>query len=214
MNRKEYDVIMKLLNEGKVDELKNYLSEQMYSNATRSAKNALMSLINENCSKEYPSYHMRVDLKQGKVIKTYKGDYERTDDGFIINHKNCNCFELYDESLLVPDILEPLERSTEYGNIESKRERLNNIKLLLSKLDEMCKQKICWTTFDDDNIIAWTKDESEPIIVPGKMYMIAETLLGKHIEEYSYNNKNGIYLKSSKGRVLIMRNKRKNDQKN
>lgn len=214
MNRKEYDVIMRLLNENKIDELKEYLSERMYSNATGSAKNALMSLINDNCDKEYPSYHMRVDLKQGKVIKTYKGDYEKTDDGFIINHDGSNCFELYDESLLVPDILDPLERSIDYGNQEDRRKRLNALKIYLSRLDETCKDKIYWTTWEDENIIAWSKDEKDEVIVPGNMYLVAETLLGKHVEEYLFNDRNGIFLRSPKGRALIMRKRTKYDEKN
>lgn len=206
MDKTEYKTIMSLLNEGKIDELKQYLDKRMNSKNLNNVRKTIMSLINDDCMKDYPSHYQRTYLHQG-VLKTYCGIFTKTEDGIIIIHKDSNLFQLYDESILNPTLEEIMERTCSLG-VERKKERLEAAKRLLSNTNNRFQKEIWYTSEDDEYIEAWPSNEAISTYVPKKYYDIAHSLLGEQVKEYMDNNGNGIYLKSPNGKALIMRMKR------
>ena len=211
MDKTEYETINKLVDEGKLKELKEYLDERMDANYIKAARQAIMSLINSDCIKEHPSYYERVELHQG-IIKTYLGLFEKTENGIVICHKDSNIFELYNEKILNSSLKDILKRTADFGDINEKKYKLESIKRALTSLDKKCQREIVYTSEEANNIEAWTstvqtgssyKDLS--VIVPSNYYKIAHKLLGEKTEEYMYSKGDGLYLKSPKGKALIMR---------
>lgn len=203
MDKTEYKTIMSLLSEDKIDKLKQYLEKRMNSRYSNNARKAIMSLINEDCIKDYPSYYQRTKLHQS-VLKTYCGIFTKTDDGIILLHKGSNLFQLYDENVLDSTLEEIMERSWSYG-VETKNKKLEFAKRLLSILDNRYQKDIYCTREDDKHIEVWPSDEATSVYVPKNYYDTAHILLGEPVEEYMDNKGNGIYLKSPNGKALIMK---------
>ena len=202
MDKKEYTKIMKLLDEGKIDELKQYLDKRMHAKYLENARKAIMSLINGDCFKECPSYYQRVDLHQG-ILKIYCGIFDKTESGIVLAHKNSNLFELYDEELLNANLEEILKRSNSF-DWENKKQKLEIIKTILANLDAQYQREVQSTSKKDKCIEAQSSNENVSVIVPSNYYTIAHQLLGEQVKEYMNDEGKGIYLKSPNGKALIM----------
>lgn len=202
MNKTEYNTITKLLDEGKIDELKQYLDKQMDTIYLKSARKVLMNLINSDCETEYPSHYQRVELHQG-IRKTYRGIFTRNENGLILLYRDSNLFELYNEEILTPSMKDILERTCSFEQ-ETKKQKLEGIKRVIADLDKTVQREVAYISHDEKCIEAWSSNEKVSVIVPSEYYTIAHQLLGEKVEEYMDNEGTGICLKSSNGRALIM----------
>lgn len=205
MNRKEYNTIMKLLNSGQIDELREFLDKNVDSKYLVSARKALMDLINSDCIKEYPSYYNRVNNHVG-VLKTYKGIFFKTDNGLIITAGDSNLFELCNKNIINEDIDEIIERTCAQYNNNTKiiKERLEILKEIVAVLDEKYTKEVFCSGEEGTLIQAWTDDKKSSVVVPTKYYRLANKLLGKDTLKYTDDKGMGMYLKSDNGKALIM----------
>ena len=201
MNKEEYKTIMKLLEEEKIDELKMYLDERINSKYIDGARKALLELIDNDSEKKYPSYYARKNLHHG-VMKLYRGLYTATENGFVICHKMSNLFELYDKSILTPNIKEMLEATSMYNDLG----KIESLPGLVSKTikKENLRPVFC-TQIDKENVRTSTGDYDESLYVPTKYYKIAHKLLGKETKEWMFEI--GLYFESPKGKALVLKRK-------
>lgn len=197
ISKKEYDTILKLLEEGKSSEIKEYLTEQLNIEYINSARKTIMELINSDCDKKYPSYYERTKLHKG-VLKLYRGIYTEIGNGFVICHKDSNLFQLYDRSILTPEINNMLSANVFQDN-EQKTQRIIEC---FSKLDKDNLKLISLKKKEKENLIILTKDGYK-ITIPNEYYVVAHRLLGDDVNEYIFDG--GIYIDSSKGKAIVMR---------
>ncbi len=202
MNKNEYETIIKLLDEEKINELRKYLDERINIKDVNKVRKAIMSLINNHCEIDYPSYQARVERHEGPK-KYYRGIYSEVDNGLVMLHRQSNAFQLYDRSILTPNIIKILEGTQFYNNKKTILSMSKSIIDFFGKLstDELIpiqnaegKEKV--TTLLTETDIEFS--------VPSQYYEIAHQMLGEDIEEYAFEK--GLFVDSPKGRALIMKN--------
>ena len=197
ISKKEYDTILKLLEEGKIQEIKEYLTEQLNIEYINSARKTIMELINSDCDKKYPSYYERTKLHKG-VLKLYRGIYTEVGNGFVICHKDSNLFQLYDRSILTPEINNILSANV-FQYDEKKTQKIIDS---LSKFDKDNLKLISLKKKEKEDLVIYSK-EGYKLIIPNEYYVIAHKLLGDDVNEYIFDG--GIYIDSSKGKAIVMR---------
>jgi len=208
MTKEEYAIITKLVNEENIDELKKYLekvkNQQKINtnegNDVKSSRNALMKFIDNNCNKEYPSYYARTHY-HACVVKTYKGFYNKLENGFIISNQS-NAFMLYDRSILTPEIEKMLDESYSRCNLKKHEEQKKAIMGGFDRIEKEIMSPVISKTIEGKLIDLQSADILYAT-VPAIYYDIAKKLLGKGTREYVYEM--GVYFESSKGKALVMK---------
>ena len=202
MRDEEYQTIMKLLNDNKIDDLKKYLDSRINSKYYKSVQKIITEFINNNCDIEYPSYYQRTQ-HQG-IRKYYRGLYIEIDDGFVISPNSGNVFQLYDRSVLTPKISEALKNSYRYHDEEERIKIKGGVIKLFSKANEI-KSPLHAKKSKEGIIVAGSTNGTQ-IMVPEEYYEIAQKILGNDTTEYITNF--GMYFDSPRGKALVMRMER------
>lgn len=205
MNKKERETILKLLDENNLDEIRKYIEDTADSKYISSARKTIKDIINGNCVQEHPSYYSRVYLNKG-IDKSYKGIFLENQNGFIICDGPGYAFELYNKHILTPEMKLVLERSDFIGNIDEKAKNKEMLLKIFSSIDRGTSPIFC-TMEEGKTVTAWLANRLSSISVPCNCYKEAHKLLGDSVEEFVIESGNGLYLKSTNGKALIMRNK-------
>ena len=169
-------------------------------------------LIKDDCIKKYPSYAKRMSGNSSVLIKQYNGYCIESDKGCIICHKNSNIIELYDRRFISQDTIDLLTKNTlnnypleKYISLIMK---FNEVFNLYSNVDEM--NPVSYTTKENKYINIYDNNKNY-ITMPELYYDVFEELLGFPEAGYITSDKKALYMKSEKGRALILRNRRKDD---
>lgn len=203
MDKTEYKRIINYLDEGKIDELREYLDNRMDYLELKNTRKVIMDLINDDCIREYSKY--RQSSGRRKMEKTYIGILEETDNGIVMLHKGGNLFNLYNNELIDDNIEEIMERSNKLRSDSLREDQLASLQRILSTVDDKYQRGIAYTSECDQLLEAYTQNEDISVLVPIKYYTFAHQLLGEETKEYTNNNGTGIYLKSTKGKALILK---------
>ena len=202
MNKNEYEKINKLLDEGKIDELRDYLDERIGIRKYSASIKAIMELIETDCYRKYPSYYERTQLHKGS-FKVYRGFYSKLENGFVICHKDSNIFRLYDDKILTPEMKKILETSIEDKNSLDIQKKEGVILDVLSNAS--LTSKLVLSTSKEGNVTtSYTLNKEIALPVPTGYYNAAHKILGKDTKEYIDGNK-GLYLSSPIGQAYLMR---------
>ena len=208
----EYETMMRLIYNNEIDELKDYLNSRVNGKHINSIEKAILSLIKDDCIKKYPSYAKRMSGNSSVLIKQYNGYCIESDKGCIICHKNSNIIELYDRRFISQDTIDLLTKNTlnnypleKYISLIMK---FNEVFNLYSNVDEMTP--VSYTTKENKYINIYDNNKNY-ITMPELYYDVFEELLGFPEAGYITSDKKALYMKSEKGRALILRNRRKDD---
>ena len=200
MKKHEYEKINKLLDEGNIDELRDYLDECIGVRKYSATIKAIMELIETDCIRKYPSYYERTQLHKGS-FKVYRGFYSKLENGFVICHKGSNIFRLYDDKILTPGMKKILETSIDGNSLSETQEK----KILDILSNPSLNSKPVLSTSEDGNVTtSYTLDKEISLSVPTKCYLSAHKILGEDTNEYIDEDK-ALYLTSPIGQAYLMR---------
>ena len=202
MKKNEYEKINKLLDEGNIDELRDYLDECIGVRKYSATIKAIMELIETDCIRKYPSYYERTQLHKGS-FKVYRGFYSKLENGFVICHKGSNIFRLYDDKILTPEMKKILETSIEGNSLSDTQEKEKKILDVLSNVS-LNSKPVLSTSEDGNATTSYTLDKEISLQVPTKYYKAAHKILGEDTKEY-INEDKALYLTSPIGQAYLMR---------